>query len=105
MVFKSRIIWKQTVQAAAVPMPAAFDVAAQAGRSAIVSLLRDHDQSTTSAATMVAYTRADDAWGREKRPSFALPEAALPKTRPAIGDVVILPKVGVSHACAHQICR
>ena len=38
-----------------------------------------------------SYTKGKDVWHQPKTLPRALPEALLPKARPAIGDLVLLP--------------
>jgi len=69
-----------------------YYVASASGQPAVVALLKARGLGDTAdGAQPHSYTRGVDKWHQPKVLPMALPEALLPKSRPAIGDEVLLP--------------
>lgn len=76
-----------------------YYVACASGQQTVVSLLRERGLGDTAdGAQPQSYTRGADLWHQPKVLPRALPEALLPKSRPAIGDLVLLPAKSHPHA-------
>ena len=69
-----------------------YYVASASGQPGVVALLKARGLGDTAdGAQPHSYTRGVDTWHQPKVLPQALPEALLPKSRPAIGDTVLLP--------------